>query len=217
MNIKYWILVGLLGLGIVFLIMDKCSSPTEIDNLKREYKEAKEIAEVEKRIKEETIKEQHVKIRALNTKIEARNTTIVKQGKELDKTKEELGELKRDFVSLEECQAQYNKLVEGFNLAEGIIKELGKPIEYYDEHGNKKFRYPEGTVTFNLNEKYEKQVIVSLGWKELYESEYDLRLDGEKIVRSQNWQIKKLTITSRVKTGIVLVISGVVLYSLLRK
>lgn len=215
-DIKFIAVVVVLCLAIVFLVMDKCGSSRKVDELKGEYKEASEIAKVERLIKEEIIKEQKEEIGALNTTIEVKNTTIQDKDKDLVKIKGELGELKQDFESLKECQVQYNKLVKGFTLAEGIIKELGKPIEYYDEQGNKKFRYPEGTVTFSLNEKYEKQVIISGSYKSMYETLALNTKKLEEIVTAQDWQIKKIKLTSGIKTGIVLGLAGLVVYGVLK-
>ena len=170
-NLKLVVVIGLLVVAVVFLLMDKCNTYSRrADELRGQYEEASRIAEVERRIKEETIKEQQEKIGLLDATIVVLNTTIKNKDRDLVKIEGELGELKRDFTSLKECQAQYDKLVEGFSLAKGIIKELGKPIEYYDEYGNKKFRYPKGTVTFNLNKKYEEQVIISLEYKGMDET-----------------------------------------------
>ena len=215
-NIKNIAVFVALCLAIVFLGLDKCGSSRKVDELKGQYEEASRIAKVERLIKEATIKEQKEKIVALNTTIVGLNTTITDKDKKLTGIKEELGELKRDFTSLEECQAQYDQLVVGFNLAKGIIKELGKPIEYYDEHGNKKFRYPEGTVTFSLNEKYEKQVIISLEYKSMDETSRGLLEIRDNQVKELEKINRRLRLTSGLKSGLAVALAGVVLYSLLK-
>ncbi len=217
MNLRNVTVVVALSLAILFLLLDKCGSTRKADELRGQYEEASMIAEVERRIKEETIREQKEKIGTLNTTIVVLNTTIKDKDRELVKIEDELGELKEDFTSLEECQAQYDKLVEGFTLAKGIIKELGKPIEYYDEHGNKKFKYPEGTVTFKLNEKYEVQVIISISYKDMYESVQGLLVIGDKQVKELEKINRRLRLTSGLKSSVAVVLAGVVLYSLLRK
>ena len=216
MNIKYIAVIVALCLAVVFLGLDKCGSSRKVDKLKGEYKEASEIAKVERLIKEEIIEEQAEQIKEQDAKIKKLSSEAIKTNKDLAKVTGELGDLKKEFVSLEECQVQYDKLVVAFNFAMSIIDKLGMPIEYYDELGVKQVRFPEGSITFGLNEKYEKQVIVSLTWKGLYESEYDLRLKGEGVMKAQDQQIKKLTIISKVKTGIVLAITVAIIYSLLK-
>ena len=92
MNIKYWLLVTVLTLGVIFVTLDSCGSSAKLDRLREEYKKASEIAEVERRIKEEIIKENQEEIVALSTTIVALNTTITKKDRELAGIEEELGE-----------------------------------------------------------------------------------------------------------------------------
>lgn len=216
-NLKYWILVGILVLGVVFLAMDKCGSSRKADELKGEWEEASRIAKVERLIKEETIGEQKEKIEALNTTIVVQNTTIANKDKKLIGIEEKLGKLKKDFTSLEECQSQYNELVEGFNLAKGIIKELGKPIEYYDRHGIKRIKYPEGSVTFKLNEKYERQVIISLEYKGMDETSQGLLVIRDRQVKELEKINRRLRLTSGLKTGFVIGLAAIVIYGIIKQ
>lgn len=216
MNIKYVAVIVALCLAVVFLGLDKCGSSKKADELKGEWKKASEIAEVERMIKEEIIKEQQEKIETLDATIEVLNTTIAEKDKDLATIEDELGELKQDFESLEECQAQYNKLVEGFNLAKSIIKELGKPIEYYDKHGNKKFRYPEGSVTFKLNEKYERQVIISLEYKGMDETSRKLLDISNNRVKELEKISKRLRLTSSLKSGLAVILAGLIVYNVVK-
>ena len=72
-------------------------------------------------------------------------------------------------------------------------------------------------VIFSLNEKYEAQVVISIKYKDMYESIQPLVDIHIKQVRELENINRRLKLTSRLKTGIVVVVAGVVLYSLLRK
>ena len=222
-NKSSWILVCILGLGIVFLGLDKCGSSSKLDRLKGEHKEASKIAKVERLIKEEIIKGQKEEIESLNLEISELNVEIVEKEEDISGLGNDLTGLEDEFGNLTDKDAKINNLTkqvkvwkERFSLAQGIVDDLGKPIEYYDEHGVKKIKYPEGSITFKLNEKYEAQVVISDSYKTMYET---LALNTKKlesIVTAQDWQIKRLRLTSGLKTGIVVGLAGVVLYSLLK-
>ena len=204
MNMKYWVLVGILILSVVFLTFDKCGSSIKLDRLKGEYKEAKETAKVEKLIKEEIIKKQQEEIEVLNTTIEVKNTTIAKKERSITELDADVLSLERSFLEENDKDAKISNLIEQvsiwkekFTLSQGIIADK-------DE------------IIFSLSQKYQAQLVISDSYKAMYDT---LAVNTEKlrsVVRAQDWRIKKLTITSRVKTGIVLAITGVVIYSFLK-
>lgn len=194
---KYLVVIIVLCVGILFLFMDKCGSSRKVDELKGQYEEANRIAKVERLIKEEIIKEQKEKIGVLDASIVVLNTTIKDKDKDLAKIEDELGELKRDFVSLKECQAQYDKLVKGFNLCKSI-------------NADKK------SVIFSLNEKYNAQLKISDSYKIMYETLIQEKRILQSIVKAQDGQIKKLKLFSNAKTGIVVLLIIATAYGVLK-
>ena len=217
MNLKYIIVIGLLIVAVAFLLMDSCGSSSELDKLKGEYKKASEIAKAEQVVSEEIIKEQQEEIGVLNKKIVVKSTTIARKNRELTVIEGELGELQKEFQSLEECQAQYDKLAEGFTLAKRIVSELGVPIEYRDERGNLRIRFPQGSLTNWLNQRFEAQLIISLEYEYMLETTQKLLNIQIKQVKELEKINRRLKLTSGLKSGIVITMAGVVLYSLLRK
>ncbi len=193
-----WILVCILGLGIVFLGLDNCGDTAKYNKLKGEYQTYYEMSRV---VIEKSIQEIHVQdkeIVALDEKVNFLLGIIEVKDKDLADKEEELGELKREFASLEECQQQYDKLVEAFTLCKGISVNKDQ-------------------VIFSLNEKYEAQVVISIKYKDMYESVQpliDIHIKQVKELENIN---RRLRFTSKLKTGIVVLGIGVVLYSLLRK
>ncbi len=101
-----WILVCILGLGIVFLGLDNCGDTAKYNKLKGEYQTYYEMSRV---VIEKSIQEIHVQdkeIVALDEKVNFLLGIIEVKDKDLADKEEELGELKREFASLEECQQQ---------------------------------------------------------------------------------------------------------------
>ena len=197
-NLKYWLLICILGLGIIFLGLDNCGDTAKYNKLKDEYQTYYEIsrAVVEKSI--QAIDEQNDEIGILSGKLTYLHGIIEVKDADLADKEDELGELKRDFADLKECQAQYDRLVEAFTLCKAISADK-------DE------------VIFNLNQKYEKKALISIEWEKMYNSIQpliDIHLKQVKELEKIN---RRLKLTSKLKTGIVVAVAGVVLYSLLRK
>ena len=198
MNIKYVAVIVALSLAIVFLAMDNCGNADKYNKLKGEYETYYKISRIVIKESIEAIDVQNDEIGILTKKLTYLHGIIEVKDADLAEKEDEIGELKRDFADLEECQAQYDKLVEAFTLCKSIMVDK-------DE------------VIFNLNEKYDAQVIISLRYKDMYESIQPLVDIHTKQVKELEKINRRLKFTSKLKTGIVVVGIGVVLYSLLRK
>jgi len=198
MNIKYWILVAILTLGVIFVTLYNCGSTAKYNKLKGEYQTYYNMSRVVIKKSIEAIDEQNDEIGILSKKLTYLHGIIEVKDEDLAEKEGELGELKRDFADLEECQAQYNKLVEAFTLCKEINAD-------------------EKSVNFSLNKKYNAQVKISLEWKKMYESMLPLIDAHVKQVKELENINRRLKLTSKLKTGIVVAMAGVVLYSLLRK
>lgn len=196
-KVTSWILAGILFLGVVFLAMDNCGSTAKYNKLKGEYETYHAISKKVVQQSIQTINEQGEEIGALDKKIESLREIIEVKDKDLADKEEELGELQKEFDSLDECQGEYNKLVDAFTLSKAIGAMKDK-------------------IIFNLNEKYEKQVTISLEYKKMYESMLPLVDAHIKQVKELEKINRRLKLTSKLKTGIAITMAGVVLYSLLK-
>ncbi len=197
MSIRNVTVVVALSLAIVFLGLDKCGSLRKADELKGEHKKAIEIANVERIIKEEIIKERNEKIVVLNTTIGKLNTTIARKDSELAEIEEELGVIKRDFESLEACQSQYDKLSIAFTLCKSI-------------------NIDKDTLIFSLNEKYEAQLTILISYKDMYESIRDVLVIRDKQVKELEKINKRLRFSSGLKSGLAVVLAGLIVYNLVK-
>ena len=196
-NKSSWILVCILGLGIVFLGLDNCGDTAKYNKLKGEYQTYYTISKKIVQQSIETINEQGEEIIALDKKLDFLHGIIEVKDKDLADKKDELGKLQKEFDSLDECQGQYNKLVDAFTLCKAISSIKDK-------------------VIFSLNKKYESQVVISLEYKKMYKSVQELIDIRTKQVKELEKINRRLKLTSKLKTGIVLTMAGVVLYSLLK-
>ena len=203
-DIKFIAVVVVLCLAIVFLVMDKCGSSSKLDELKGEYKEANEIAKVEKMIKEEIIKKQNEIIEKQDSliaeaskKAEIKNSHISRLGSTITDLEDEFDTLEQQDAKIGNLMQQVEAWKEKFSLAQGIIADK-------DE------------IIFSLNEKYNAQLIISDSYKSLYETLQVNTKKLEKIVTVQDWQIKKYKLTGGLKTGIVLGLAGLVAYGVLK-
>ncbi len=198
MNIKYVTVIVALSLAIVFLAMDNCGDTAKYNKLKGEYEIYYTISKKIVQQSIEAIDIQNDEIGILTKKLTYLHGIIEVKDKDLAEKEDEIGELKRDFADLEECQQQYDKLAEAFTLCKSIGLDKDQ-------------------VIFNLNEKYEAQVVISIKYKDMYESVQpliDIHIKQVKELENIN---RRLRFTSKLKTGFVVLGIGVVLYSLLRK
>ena len=196
MNIKSIAVIIALSLAVVFLGLDKCGSSRKVDELKGQYEEASRIAKVERLIKEETIKEQQKKIGALNVAIEVKNTTIAKKERANAKLDDSIADLEREFNDLEQQEDKIGNLLrqievwkEKFALSQSIIADK-------DE------------IIFSLTKKYESQVVISDSYKTMYDTLALNTRKLQKIVTAQDRQIKRLKLTSGLKSGLAVALAG---------
>jgi len=204
MNFKYVTVIGLLIVTVVFLTLDRCGSSRKADELRGQYEKAKEIAEVERRIKEETIREQEEKIGTLNTTIVVLNTTIAEKERSNVELSDDVRDLELSYDTLNDKDEKIENLTqqvsvwkEKFNISQSIISD-------------------KDAIIFSLTEKYESQVKISISYKDMYESVQglvDIRTRQVKELENIN---RRLRLTSGLKTGVVITMAGVVLYSLLK-
>ncbi len=192
-----WILVSILILGVVFLAMDNCGNTDKYNKLKGEYQTYYNLSRVVIKKSIEAIDEQDREIVALDEKLTYLHGIIEVKDEDLADKEEELGELKRDFADLKECQVQYDKLVAAFTLCKSIGVD-------------------KDDVIFSLNKKYESQALISIKWEEMYNSVQPLIDIHTKQVKELENINRRLKLTSKLKTGIVVAMAGVVLYSLLK-
>ncbi len=203
-HLKYLLLVVVLVVVIIFLLLDSCGSSRRADELRGQHEEASQIAEVERRIKEETIREQNKKIEEQDLLIAEANREVEIKNDHISSLGNTVAELEEEFDNLTDKDAKINNLTkqieawrDKFNLSQSIISD-------------------KDAIIFSLTQKYKSQVVISDSYKTMYDT---LTLNTKKlqlIVTAQDWQIKKLRLTSGLKSGFVVVLAGLIVYNMVK-
>ena len=87
-----------------------------------------------------------------------------------------------------------------FTLSQQTIAELGVPYEV-EVSGVMIMKYPPGSVTFNLNEKYEAQFRITDQWKVKYSAQLALSNESDQALNQCMKDIKGIRFGSKIKTG----------------
>lgn len=203
-NIKSVTVVVTLSLAIVFLLMDKFGSSRKVDELRGQYEEASQIAKVEQIIKEEIIKEQNKKIKEQGVliakakkEVEIKNDHISSLGNTVAELEEEFGNLTDKDAKIDNLTKQVEVWKEKFSLSQSIIAD-------------------KDDIIFSLTEQYRAQLVISDSFEDMYESIQGVLTIRDKQVKELEKINRRLKLTTKLKTGIVVVMAGVVLYSLLK-
>ena len=204
MNIKTVAVIVILCLAVVFLGLDKCGSSRKADELKGKYEEASRIAKVERLIKEATIKEQQgiiekqdLLIAKTNEKVEIKNNLISSLGNTVADLEDEFGNLTDKDAKISNLTKQVEVWKQKFSISQSIISD-------------------KDAIIFSLTQKYESQVVISLEYKSMDEASRGLLDIRDKQVKELEKLNKRLRLTSGLKSGLAVVLAGVVLYSLLK-
>jgi hypothetical protein len=204
MNFKYWLLVGLLGLGIIFLGLDKCGSSKKADELRGQYEEASRIAKVERLIKEEVIKEQQGIIKKQDLLIVESRKEVEIKNSYISSLGNTVAELEGEFDSLTDKDEKIANLVtqvsiwkEKFTLAQSIISD-------------------KDAIIFSLTQKYESQLKISNSYKDMHESIQPLVEICTKQVKELEKINRRLKFTSKLKTGVVVSCALLFLYNMVK-
>jgi len=204
-DLKFYIIIGLLALGLFFLWMDNCGGDKKLNELRGEHNQLLERNKVEKaesdRVRE--AKEKYI------TEIE---TDLIKMELEAEeKLAHKDAELTKKERKLEEVREQpltINRLQTEVEILEGQIEDWKGKFNI--------LKKAKDDMEFSLNEKYAAQVVISLEWMGLYESELELRIKGMEGMVECIKRLNRKKLTSKIKTGISLLLLSVVVYSFVK-
>jgi len=185
-----WSIVAALVLAALALL-DRSCRPTdpELEQVKAEYAEFKRATEAKDALEEQARDRSDAVIAKQNDIIvdsqarEAEKDALIVSQKATIKTLQDAEpvqpELEKEPLVIN-LRAQIKAITRAFDLSQNVVleqerqlKALGVPILIgYDVDGKELFRYPEGSVTWALNDKAES-------WKRQYENERALRIYAE--------------------------------------
>jgi len=197
-------LVGFLVLGIVFLVMDKCGDDARLQKLRGEYETHKNITKIIVQEAGRVIQEQDKKIGELDERIDFLNGIIEVKDEDLAELDDKVTDLEDEFETLKDKDEKIENLTkqvsvwkEKFGISQSIIKDKDK-------------------IIFSLSKKYEAQIWISESYKKMYETTLSDKKKLQQIVTAQDWQIGKLKLTSRAKTGMVVLIGAYLIYDIVK-
>ena len=220
-NIVKYGLIAMLVFTILFLSVKSCNIYDNYSVLKGQYNLLQTENNTLIKVSQKEITEYQNTIAERDTKIKEISATIAVKNKKIQDLHIATQNLEDtlDFYTLipnedkiVNLQKQVKVWKKKFTISESIIKDLGQPIEYYDEHGVKKIKYPEGSITFNLQEKYNTQLKISLNYKEMYEKSQQLVLLADKRLIIADRKIRNARLGSTVKTIVIGTVVGFVIY-----
>jgi len=97
-----------------------------------------------------------------------------------------------------------------------IIFQLGVPKLEGFTNGIPFFSFPEGSVTYNLNQVRIGEVTISESWKQKYEGELHLRTLAEKGWKASERKLRWAQVMSNVKSGLIVGALGYLGYSAIK-
>ena len=201
------ILVCILTILCIFLFFDRaCISPKL--EVARNGWEAQKIVTVGVQLKaDEEIEKLNSEISTNVLKIEYLEKEVEQNVLEDDKKEQRIEELEAEEVILVDegdkdsiivnLRKQVNIWKERFTLASGVIEDQKK-------------------IIFSLRTNYDTQVKITLEVVNKLKSEKALRASAENVIKESVKEIRRLKFGSKLKTGGVALICGVLLYTILK-
>jgi len=162
------------------------AAETRADDAIEREKETKILHDIE-------IKELTGSINVKNKKIKEKDTKIA----DLEKEEETLTDAPSLIVNL---RAQIKEWKGKFTLSQQQIADLGVPYEV-EIDGKMIMKYPHGSVTFNLNEKYLSQIRITDQWIVKYDAQLALSVERDQALKQCMKDIKGIRFMSKIKTG----------------
>ena len=224
--VKYGAIGAILIICITFFLTRACyKRDTNYDVLKGQYNLLQTETNALIKVSQKEITEYQNTIAERDTRIKEISATVAVKNKKIQDLHIATQNLEDtlDFYTLipnedkiVNLQKQVKVWKKKFTISESIIKDLGQPIEYYDEHGVKKIKYPEGSITFNLQEKYNTQLKISLNYKEMYEKSQRLVLLADKRLKLADKKIRNARLGSTVKTIALGAVGGYLIYKVVK-
>lgn len=211
-NKLFLILVGVFVLIVLLFGVDKCGQSKKVLRLEGANQELESNLKVQRKVSMDTIKkkdniiaQQDEQILELLNPISESREESETLGVEIEVVEEAYDETAPESEQIVNLKAQVKLWKHRFTLFQEIIDNLGIPIEYLDENGEKQIGYPIGTVTFKLDVKYKSEVVISNKWKGMYEGELELNENLIEQVKFLKRQMGRIKFGSGIKTTMVMV------------
>ena len=201
------ILIGVLIILCIFLFLDRACISPKLEVARNEL-DRQRIVTLE------------VQLRA-DEAIEGLNLEIVLRGQKIELLEEDIAKKDLEDVErerrIEELEAEEIALVDEGD-KDNIIVNLRKQVNVWKERFSlaQDIIADKDKIIFSLRANYDTQVKITLEVTNKLKSEKALRLSAENVIKEATKEIRRLKIDSKLKTGGIAVIAGVLLYSVLK-
>ena len=154
-----------------------------------------------------------------------RDITKVKQSEATAKT--ESDKLKTEVQPVIDANPKLKEFVDGLEVRldqrdaiidkqAALILTLGIPKLEGFTNGIPFFSFPEGSITYNLNQVIIGEVTISESWKQKYGGELHLRTLAEKGWKASENKLRRARVMSNIKSGLIVATLGYVGYSAIK-
>ena len=201
------IIIVILILVAVFMFLDRSCTHKKLNKALGEVDKQKEVtAAAELKADEAIAREEETKI-LHNEEIKKLTGSINVKDKKIKEKDTKIADLEKEEETLTDApslianlRAQIELWKGNFTLSQQQVAELGVPYEV-EIDGKMIMKYPHGSVTFNLNEKYLSQIRVTDQWIVKYDAQFDLSNERDNALKECMKDIKGIRFMSKIKTG----------------
>lgn len=198
------ILIGILTVLCVFLFLDRSCTTRKLNIARNDYENQRVVTvgvqlEADKKIEGliEELSNRDLRIETLVISIDKRELRDVEKERLLEELEaEEIVLVDKDEI-IDNLHSQISGWKERFTLASDTIDDQRQ-------------------IIFSLKEKYDIQVNITLAWEAKFNSERALRIRAEDVIKESVKQIRALKFKSKLKTGGIAIVAGILLYSVLK-
>lgn len=224
MKRKNILVLILIVLCIFFYLDQSCANSKKLlqaigahDQLKETTEAAHRVADQKKVKHEEEKKQLQDEIETLTHSIRTGDLADAGKAEKLEELETEEPKIEDKDEKIKNVKAQ-NEILRGqLATALSTIEKIGKPIFTLSPDGKEIVSYPEGSITDKLNKRFLAQVKLTVIETGKFNAERILRISAEGVAEQAIKDASRLRLGSKLKTGGVVVLAGILVYSIVRK
>ena len=192
---------------LVFAFLDRSCTHKKLNKALGELEKQKEVTAAAELRADEAIEREKETKTLLDNEIKELTGTIHERDDKIKEKDTKIADLEKEEETLTDApslianlRAQIEEWKGKFTLSQQQVAELGVPYEV-EVDGVMIMKYPHGSVTFNLNEKYLSQIRITDEWKVKYHAQLDLSNERNQALNQCLKDIKGIRFGSKIKTG----------------
>jgi len=214
LSIKSTIIVALLLALVCFLLIDRDGTRSNLNQTARELKAEKANSAAIQKKADEAIAGKEVLKKEADKNLSSLAGSLTEKNGEIKKKDSRIAELEAALPGLKDKDEIISNQAEQISAWKGKclfleqkVSGLGEPVE---EEG--RFIYPPGSVTFEINHKYESQLSITGEWIKKHNAVCGERDKADEAFKKSLKELRWEKLKSKAKTGIVAAVAGGALY-----